>query len=134
MVDEDDDIPHGWTRDSYYRYLRTLDLFRGAALKLREDPSRLESTRETLNRWRSHRNHSIPQWDRWEQLLDQGLDAFIQAGLEDSERGDTLRKTAPTPGLLSQQERMAILDKWRPYIRGKRTGLPSEEDGPQEGE
>lgn len=119
-------VPPGWNREGFYRYLRTLDLFRAAAHKLREDPSRMETMRETLHHWRTHRGNSIPQWDRWEKLLNQGLEAVITAGMEDSERGDTLRRHAPTPGLLNDTERLAILEKWRPYIHGKRDGLPED--------
>jgi hypothetical protein len=96
---------------------RSLDLHRLVAEKLRRDPALFVTAQETLARWRQVVGpETQPYLSEWARLFDSGMDAVIQAALEDSEHGAALRQCSPLSCLLSNRERFAFLSAWRERV------------------
>ena len=101
---------------------RSLALHRLIAEKIRRDPQLFTRAKETLARWRkSVCAASQPHLEDWERLLGLGVDACLNAAVEESERATALRQTSPFAGLLSNQERFAFLKSWNRTHAPRRT-------------
>jgi hypothetical protein len=93
---------------------RSLALHRAAACRLREDPSRFERVKATLQRW--HRladPASRPLLQAWQAVVDRGLEACVALAEEESERGQTMRQASPLAGILEPRERFRVLRETR---------------------
>lgn len=79
------------------------------AHKVRCDPSLLRIALDNLNRWERLRG-SHPTDSEWRAMLDLPLDELLAFLTEDSERADRLRQSTPFAGVLTQEERMTVVD------------------------
>ncbi|WP_425067127.1 hypothetical protein [Reyranella sp.] len=90
-----------------------LALARAAAAKLRQQPDLFTKVRRQLTRWRANLDGTQagtrPYLERWEALAALGPEAMISQVLETSEQATAMRQTAPFAGVLTSQERMAII-------------------------
>lgn len=92
---------------------RSLAMHRLVADKIRRDPALFEKAKGTLARWRTIVcPASQPYLEEWERLMEQGMDACLTVAVEDSERATALRQSSPFAGILTNQERFAILREW----------------------
>jgi hypothetical protein len=90
-----------------------LALARAAAAKLRQQPDLFTKVRGQLASWRANLDGTQagtrPYLERWEALALLGPEAMISQVLETSEQATAMRQTAPFAGVLTSQERMAII-------------------------
>ena len=93
---------------------RSLAFDRLIAAKLRTDPALLGKARANLSRWlQTSDNRSVPDLHEWQRLLE-GSFAELLALLESSdEHATSLRQSSPFCGILSPQERLAIIREYR---------------------
>jgi len=87
-------------------------LHRAVAGKLACDPERvLERARRNLDRLeRVHAEGMSRRWlDRWRALVDEGPEAVMRVLVEESADANELRQNSPFAGVLSNDERLAIL-------------------------
>jgi hypothetical protein len=91
---------------------RSLDLHKLIAQRLRGNPALLDQTRATLARWRSMDARGCAGWDEWSAALDRGLDATLEAMLDEGERGQYLRSCTPFTRVLAARERAEFLKSW----------------------
>lgn len=87
--------------------------------KLRANPSLVARARERVTKWREDAaqrgDHGIqPVLDEWCRLLDTlSVDALADlVGLDQSERAMALRQSSPFVGLLTEEERAAIMARF----------------------
>lgn len=89
------------------------------AERLRVDPSTLlEYARDNVARWASSIvSVSLPAWlTEWQQILAGPLDALLDTLTADTEKAAQLRRTSPFVGVLTLQERLAILRGVEPRL------------------
>lgn len=92
---------------------RSLALHRLVAEKIRQDPALFEKAKATLARWMTIVGASSqPYLERWERLMNQGLDVNLAVATEDSERASAMRQASPFAGILTDQERKEFLLEW----------------------
>ncbi len=92
---------------------RSLMLHRFVADKMRRDPTLFSVAKATLTRWRATGGAaSQPYLAQWQALVDEGMEACLRQAVEESQRGDALRQSSPFSGILSNQERFALLKTW----------------------
>ena len=92
---------------------RSLALHEAVAAKLEADPSLLGVARENLDRWiRVARRPALLEWQR---LIEGTPVPQLLALLHASdERAARLRQSSPFPGVLTPEERQAILERHGP--------------------
>jgi hypothetical protein len=92
---------------------RSLALHTAVAKKLEARPELVDVARANLARWRS--TNPAPALQDWQDLLDAAplaqLAALLRSPAEDACR---LRQSSPFAGILSPEERRAILDRYEP--------------------
>lgn len=92
---------------------RSLELHRRVAAKIRQHPELLNKAFDNLRRWRpTTAASSLPYLDEWQELLDQGMEVALAKAVEDSEHAACLRRSSPFSGVLSDEERWAVLRAW----------------------
>jgi len=94
---------------------RTLAFHQKAAEILLEHPERLNDVHETLYNWGKLEGTQAQGWAlKWLELIN-GLTVSEVAKLivEESEQADFIRKSSPFAGLLSEEERMTIIKKYK---------------------
>ncbi|WP_104162816.1 hypothetical protein [Cryobacterium sp. N22] len=92
----------------------TMELHVAVARKLRADPvAVLAVVPSNLDRLRERLTSPIGQsWvSRWEELLAGPVEGLISGMLEDSELGRNLRQNSPFAGVLTQEQRIAAIDR-----------------------
>lgn len=102
-------IEPGLTREQ----LATLWLHRAVAGKIVQDPPALLAAAATnLRRLRRmHPEGRAWEWlDRWQAVLDEGVESVLDALTSSAEYAVELRSTSPFAGTLSEAERRAVLD------------------------
>lgn len=82
--------------------------------KLRADSSLLDKARTNLSRWlQSTDNRSVPDLLEWQRLLDGSFNE-LHAVLESTDEHATrLRQSSPFCGILSPEERLAIIREYQ---------------------
>ena len=90
---------------------RSLALDRQVAAKLRADPSLLGRARATLDRWLAQRASAAPAVLReWHEILSRWpLERILDLLASSDEHTRRLRQSSPFCGILSPEERLAIL-------------------------
>ncbi|MEN9022211.1 MAG: hypothetical protein ABF370_17070 [Verrucomicrobiales bacterium] len=96
---------------------RSLAMAREIALRLRNRPAFLEEARERLRRWETRNGPKAPgiqSWKEWLSLIDEGVDAVIDALCAEDDRGQQLRQNSPFVGVLSNKEVWAFKRAFSP--------------------
>ena len=90
---------------------RSLALDRQIAAKLRANPSLLGRARATLDRWLAQRPSAVPSVLReWQEILARcPLERILELLVNSDENTRRLRQSSPFCGILSPEERLAIL-------------------------
>ena len=99
---------HDWVDE------RSRALHAAVAEKLRRDPSLVRVAFENLARWeRGAGSHARPALEEWRRLLtDEPLERVLALLTGDSDEAAALRQNAPFAGVLSPEERAAILSRY----------------------
>ncbi len=94
---------------------RSLAFHRLIAEKLRADPSLLEIPRRNLQRWLKTCSDDVrPALLEWQEIIEEGDIARIIGILEErSDKARAMRQNSPFPGVMSTQERLAIIRQFR---------------------
>ena len=93
---------------------RSLALHRLIADKIVCEPVLFERPKATLARWRKTVcSGSQPYLEEWEHLMGLGMDACLAVAVENSQRATALRQSSPFSGVLTNQERLAFLKRWK---------------------
>ena len=109
--------------------LETLWLHRAVAGRLVRDPGAVQAAaRINLRRLRRlHPEGRAWDWlDRWEAVLDQGVEAVLEALTSSSVAAADLRATSPFMGILPEDERQAVLAAFAESRRYHARPLPPE--------
>lgn len=92
----------------------SLELHHLVKIKLMESPGAvIAHAQNNLKRWRKQNGEGFYWMSEWDNILAQGAEAVgsILTGLD--QRSILLRSSSPFPGIITQGERMAILDKFK---------------------
>ncbi|WP_354498884.1 hypothetical protein [Mycetocola sp. 2940] len=92
----------------------TMELHRALANKLKNDPQlALKVVPSNLGRLRARLTSPIgQQWvDRWAELVDSPVGVLIDGMLADTPEGRELRQNSPFAGALTQDERLAAIER-----------------------
>ena len=93
---------------------RSLMLHCFVADKIRRDPAQFAVARATLARWRASVDAAPqPYLERWNDLMNQGMEACLAVAVENSQRADALRQNSPFSGILTNRERFMLLKNWK---------------------
>lgn len=105
-------------RDHAFIDRRSLALHRLAVDKIRKDPSLFAIVQANLTRWRTIIDpRSLSYLDRWQALVDEGMERCLTVALEDSEFGRDMRQSTPFAGILTNEERLRF---FREYSRDEK--------------
>jgi len=89
---------------------RSLAFSRLIADKLRANPAGIQHARDNLERWlRECSERSRPALFEWRQLLDGPVEDLLSFLTSREERAVRLRQSSPFAGILTSEERWAIL-------------------------
>jgi hypothetical protein len=89
--------------------LRSRALHLEVGRKLLRQPGLLEKARSRLAKMRITMPYAKSYVERWEDLISGPLEAVLQVLGADDEDAKALRHASPFAGLLSEQERLAVL-------------------------
>ncbi len=93
---------------------RSLAFERLVARKLRENPALLNKARNNLQRWLSTCSPSVrPALIEWQNLVDSPFDVLLSTLEAEDERSTRLRQSSPFCGIISQEERTAIIKEFQ---------------------
>lgn len=97
--------------------LQSLALHEAALRALERDPALLDKVRGTLNRWMAQdpESRSMPLWMEWEKIL--ARQAFGKAR-GPTQRAKELRQASPLVTILSDSDRLHVLDQVRSLKKG----------------
>lgn len=75
--------------------------------------TRKDNANPSIARWRVTTSaSSMPYLDEWQQILEQGMEVALAKAVEDSEHAACLRRSTPFSGILTNDERLAVLNSW----------------------
>ena len=95
--------------------LRSLAFHRAVAAKLRENPALVEEALGTIDRWK-RLGLARSSWvllDKWRVMLCGPLEELLAKMEEDSDTMQQLRQASPFAGMLTNEERRAIIEQTR---------------------
>lgn len=99
--------------------IRSLWLHLAVSRQVVVDPERtLRRARTNLRRLKAaHPRGGAALWmTEWEQLLDGPVDELLEAMTSRSERGCELRQNSPFAGVLTQRDRVRVLETFRSRV------------------
>lgn len=92
---------------------RSLALHRAVAVKIRKNPSLMQIALDNIARWEARGpGHSQPYLEEWKRIITKGVDFALRLIVEPSEHATALRQSSPFAGVLTEQERMSIIERW----------------------
>ena len=97
---------------------RSLALHEAIVAKLRRHPELFERVQACMPAYvrRCEEIGSGPYARRWAVVVDQGLEATLAMALAEGEDGQVMRSCTPLTGILTQEERLAVLQAaWRAH-------------------
>lgn len=96
---------------------RSLALHRALVPHLLADPERVFAiARDNIARWTPNYRpggSEVQYLREWEALMDEGVDAVVEMLTSEGERACTLRPASPFAGVISQKERLEVLEQWK---------------------
>jgi hypothetical protein len=108
----------GRRRELTREEMRSLWLNRVVAARIAQNPANvLSRARENLERFeRIHEGSTVMTWlERWRRVLDRGPEAVMEVLTSTASEASELRQNSPFPGVLSESERIAVLDSFADY-------------------
>ena len=98
---------------------RSLAFGRAVAARLAKDPSLVDRARANLARWIPTASPGVTaDLAAWSAALDGPVERVIELLTSDDERATRLRQSNPFAGVLSPQERTAILKQFQTHDAG----------------
>ena len=93
---------------------RMLEMARLTAEKIDRDPELLQIAIDNLERWAHMDDHGLSRaLAEWKDLIDRHSWPELRAILvQDTDEGQRLRSSSPFSGIISEEERMAILKRF----------------------
>lgn len=89
---------------------RSLALHRAVVARLEREPDRFAHVQAVLDRWLTTAAPATrPALEEWRRIFAAGRATALAVAVERSERGARLRQSSPFCGVLSHQERWALL-------------------------
>lgn len=93
---------------------RSIALHRAVARKLRSNPKLWTIPRNNLIRWKNMKGYRLPALIEWERILNSYSEDQILLLLEsNSEDAARLRSSSPFTGILAEDERKKIFERYR---------------------
>jgi len=93
---------------------RLLAMHQLIAEKLKTEPLLLEKVKgNVLKELRRCPDNTKPYFVRWQAILNESLDATVEALTSESEQATALRQSSPFHGILTPEERLDIIRKFR---------------------
>jgi hypothetical protein len=95
---------------------RSLHLHQAIIEKLRRNPGLFELVRARIDQWSAQgRGRSdYPYRLEWQAAVLGGFERVVQVALDEGERGQVLRTCTPLTGILTEDERRAVMrEAWR---------------------
>lgn len=92
---------------------RSLEIHNLIAEKLEDNPSLVNVAINNINRWKKQNSFPQPYLDEWLNIINSGQDvllSFLRSTTEDAQR---LRSSSPFPGIISEEERNKIFEKFQ---------------------
>ena len=90
---------------------RSLALARIVVQRIDADPALCSVARENLERWRRHAGGALTRaHQEWEEILERPWGEIRTILLDESEEGQRLRSSHPFKGIVTDQERRAVID------------------------
>jgi hypothetical protein len=84
------------------------------AAKLRAQPALLEKPRQNLERWfRTCAGGVRPDLLEWQRMIEGRFDELLALLVANDERATRLRQSSPFCGILTQEERLAIIREFQ---------------------
>jgi hypothetical protein len=94
---------------------RCLALHEAVAEKLRRDVRLIDVARDNLRRWTEVNGTLLPALREWQSLLDtRSAEEIVSLLIDPGEEAARLRQSSPFGGILSEDERLAILKRHEP--------------------
>lgn len=92
---------------------KSLAMTRRVVAKIRANPSLFEQVKAALKHQQEIGSpNSRPYRDKWQSLVDQGMEACLCAAVDESEQGKAMRQASPFTRILTNAERLAFLRAW----------------------
>lgn len=91
---------------------RSLALHQAVAQKLATDPTIIDHARANIARWQAQNDFPQPYLDEWLTLFDQGIPTVLNFLTSTSGDAQRLRSSSPFAGVLTPEERDAILGQF----------------------
>jgi hypothetical protein len=90
--------------------LVSLVLHQLVAIRLRSNPTLLEKAKSNLHNW-LEKTPNVKAWLEWKTILETGsLENVLEILTAETEEGQRLRSSSPFVGLITAQERKAIIE------------------------
>ncbi len=91
---------------------RSLEFHRRIGEEIRRNPAHLDQARATLARWKAGDPRGCPGWDEWLRILDRGVQATVDALIDQGENGQYLRSCTPFTRVLPPRVRADFFRLW----------------------
>ena len=108
---------------------RSLDMARIVVDRIYADPSLFNVAHENLERWRRLHGTLSRANEEWEQILKRPWSEIRAILLEESNEGQRLRSRHPFRGIVTEEERLAIMKRYpppRPFVPYDPSQVPKE--------
>ena len=92
---------------------RSLELHDLIAKKIEADPTLVNIAISNINRWKSQNDFPQPYLEDWLNIINQGLEPLLTFLRSASHEGQRLRSSSPFTGILTEEERAAIFEKFK---------------------
>lgn len=92
---------------------RSLELHELIAKKIAADPTLVNIAISNINRWKSQNDFAQPYLEDWLNIINQGLEPLLTFLRSTSHEGQRLRSSSPFTGILTEEERTAIFEKFK---------------------
>ena len=90
--------------------LISLALHHAVAFRLRSNPHLIQKAKSNLNGWLS-KNPNVQAWLEWQTILEnESLKSVLEIITAETDEGQRLRSSSPFVGLITKEERKAIID------------------------
>ena len=108
---------------------RSLDMARIVVERIDANPSLFNVAHENVDRWRRLHGTRSRASKEWEQILSRPWSEIREILLEESDEGQRLRSTHPFRGIVTEEERLAIIERhpplW-PFVPYNSASVPPE--------
>lgn len=91
---------------------RSLEIHRLVAQKVERNPFLLQKAIDNIKRWKNQNANPQPYLDDWMNHIDQGVEHLLSFLRSESDEGQRLRSSSPFVGIITQEERKEIFERF----------------------